>query len=286
MEITAEDLGGIEYILVDIDGASAVKQRSNSFSYTFDVGYSRFFGKGWDISVEVMDGNSNIGEAEYHINSLWEGIYDLLEELALKLKKLADGLYDIWPYYKLEPFPAYYQGIFGLCAALSCLEIAEYYFMFWESLLTVQIRSKQAEYVENMMIRYPDNYTEKNKWIHNGMYLKTEREYLQSIGVYEKETEDDLDFFTDLGLPTFNELKSQIMSQRDPVFARFEDYYSKGEPGGHAVVIVGFYNLPWGKYGIIRDTNDLSLGTYGVSWDYLMDHLKSFIYVDGIGQAG
>ena len=285
VKINANDIGGIEYITVDIDGASPYTQYTDSFNHKFDVGYDRYFGSGWDIDVEVMDGNDNIGEADHHINSLWEDVYDLFVELVLFLKKVAEGLFDVWPYFRLVPFPGYWQGPFGLCSAMSCLEIAHYYFRSWENLVTVQLWSKQEEYVENKMKTDPDDFDDDNRWIHNGMYLKTMVNYFEAIMVYERISEDDYDDTTDLGDPTFSELKTELMIYRDPVCGRFGDYYNKGSDSGHAIVIVGFWDLPWGEYGIIQDSN-IAITTYPLCWDYMMDHLWQFIYVDGIGRAG
>ncbi|NQT82759.1 hypothetical protein HQ563_07035, partial [bacterium] len=101
--------------------------------------------------------------------------------------------------------------------------------------------------------------------------------YYQAIGVFEKQDTD----------PTFNEIKDQIMGQRDPVVGRFKDYYGTGSDSGHAVAIIGYHDAGWfGKYCIIQDTN-VTVVTYPMSWSYLQSHRRPyFIYVDGSGMAG
>ena len=167
----------------------------------------------------------------------------------------------------LKPFPKYWQGWFGLCAAMSVLEIAHYYFIS-DTLDDVKTKSGDDD-------------------VYDGMSLDEERAYLQDIGVYESETENDQDSSTSLGYISFDEVLNQISIERDPIFARFTDFYNEGGSSGHAVVIIGYYQFIFGKFVLVVDSNiSMFAGPYFVDWEYAKDHDKSFIYVDGIGMAG
>ena len=171
------------------------------------------------------------------------------------------NLLGYWPnlegYSELVSFPHYWQGFYGLCAAHSCLEVAHYYYHTEESLETVQEKSGQ-----------PTS-------IYNGMNIYTIVNYLTAIDVYEEAEYS----------PTFDQVKFQIQDQKDPIIGCFYDYYDEDSESGHAVVIVGYYDSPWGDYCVIVDTNRI-FTTYLRSWEDIVTHLAFFLYTDGVGMAG
>ena len=161
----------------------------------------------------------------------------------------------------------YYQGVWGLCAALSCLEIAHYYFKL-ETLETVSTKSGDPN-------------------VYDGMYLNNIRSFLQAINVYEKETEDDGISSTTLEQISFDEVVSQVTFERDPILGTFIDYYDEGSSVGHAVVIIGYYNLVFAKFLIVVDSNfSPFIGPYLLEYNYADNHNNNFIYTDGIGMSG
>ncbi len=170
-----------------------------------------------------------------------------------------DWAVDHSTYYELWPFPRYCQGGYGLCAALTCLEIAHYYCLNSETLATVSSRSGDSD-------------------VCDGMYNYEVLDYLQDADV-------DLFEATDTD-PTFDDIKKQIRDEKDPVYGMFDDYYSIGSSQGHYLAIVGFYDAGlYGKYCIVQDTN-VAVVTYPMSWIYLQAHKQSyFVYVDGVGMA-
>jgi hypothetical protein len=205
---------------------------------------------GFDIEVTVTDLNGNVRKAKKHLDSFLEWVQGGVEDFW-------DWMVDHSIYYELKPFPRYWQGEYGLCAALTCLEVAHYYFILDD---LDDVKDKSGD----------DDVT-------NGMSGEEQTNYYDAIGVLEREDFD----------PSFSEIKDQIMGQRDPVVGRFLDYYGTGSDEGHAVAIIGYHDLgPLGQYCIIQDTN-VTIVTYSMSWDYLKAHRKAyFIYVDGSGMAG
>jgi hypothetical protein len=257
VKVKAQDQGSsskIKSIKVKVSSAHS-SDSATDYDGDFDENlYVQWFSgavvSGFDIEVTVTDLNGNVRKAEKHLQSFLEWVQGGVEAAR-------DWVVDQAVYYELEPFPRYWQGPFGLCAALACLEVAHYYFIP-DTLEDVSSKSGDTD-------------------VYNGMYNYEVVDYLTAIGVFEKEDSD----------PTFAEIKDQIMNQSDPVYGMFDDYYSSGSSQGHYVAIIGFYDMgPLGKYCIIQDTN-VTIVTYPMPWSYLESHKQSyFVYVDGSGMAG
>jgi len=257
VKVKAEDQGSqskIKSIKVKVSATGSSDSKTDYDSDFDHKLYIQWFSgavvSGFDIEVTVTDLNGNVRKKKKHLQSFLEWVEGGVEAAR-------DWVVDQSIYYELKPFPRYWQGTYGLCAALTCLEIAHYYFIL-DTLADVQSKSGDDD-------------------VTNGMGGDEQTAYYDAIGVLERQDYD----------PTFSEIKSQIMGQRDPVVGRFEDYYSTGSDEGHAVAIIGFYDAGiFGKYCIIQDTN-VTVVTYPMSWNYLQAHRKAyFIYVDGAGMAG
>lgn len=257
VKVKAEDQGSqskIESIKVKVSSAySSDPETDYDGDFDHDIYIEWFSGavvSGFDIEVTVTDRNGNVRKVTKHLQSFLEWVQGGVEAAR-------DWVADNSVYYELDPFPRYWQGPFGLCAALSCLEVAHYYFIV-DDLDDVSSKSGDSD-------------------VYNGMYNYEVVDYLRAIGVFEREDSD----------PTFAEIKDQIVNQFDPVYGMFDDYYSSGSSQGHYLAIIGFYDAgPLGKYCIMHDTN-VTVVTYPMSWSYLESHKQSyFVYVDGIGMAG
>ena len=257
VHVKAADQGSaskIQSIKVTVASAgSSDTETENDSDFEQDLHVQWFSGavvSGFDIDVSITDLNGNVRKATKHLQSFLEWVQGGVEAAR-------DWAADHAVYYELDPFPRYWQGPFGLCAALTCLEVAHYYFIL-DDLDDVSSKSGDSD-------------------VYNGMYNYEVVDYLTAIGVLEKEDSD----------PTFDEIKDQIVNQFDPVYGMFDDYYSSGSSQGHYLAIIGFYDAgPLGKYCIMQDTN-VTVVTYPMSWGYLESHKQSyFVYVDGIGMAG
>ncbi len=257
VRVEAEDQGTpakIAYIKVKVSSArdsDTKKVYSGDFDKTLRIDwFSGAVVSGFDIRAEVKDLNGNVRIKKAHLDSFTEWVQGGVEDAW-------DWTVDNSIYYEITPFPRYWQGDYGLCAALSCLEIAHYYGQVGEDLDTVAEKSGDDD-------------------VYDGMYAYEIRNYLTMTNLYEDESTS----------PSFSDVKTQIMAQRDPILGTFEDYYSSGVTMGHAVNIVGYYDpLLGGEYAIVVDTN-VTVVTYPMDWDYLMDHLWRLFYVDGVGMGG
>jgi len=306
IRLKAEDQGiqeKIKYIKVSVSttlDSDSKTDHDGDFNHTLKIRWlSGTKLSGVTIDVEVKDLNGNVRRTSKYIPGFADWV-----KLKSGLEEFLHWAVDTEKYYELSPWSWLFQGDYGACAALSCLEIASYYGKvdygklvlapMKERVRDVQKKSGQEEYVQEWLdwqqekektdpdYPFKNKLEEKNKWVENGMYLVTERQYLNEIKVYETETENDQNPDTNLGKPTFDQVKTQIRDQKDPVFARFKDYYGTGSEEGHAVVIVGYYDMGrLGQYCIIFDTN-FGKTIFPKDWNWVTDHLKSFIYVNGV----
>ncbi len=259
VEVKAQDQGSqskIESIKVKVSSSGSSDSKTD-YDGDFDHNlYIQWFSgavvSGFDIEVTVTDLNGNVRKAKKHLDSFLEWVQGGVEEAL-------DWAVDHSAYYELWPFPRYCQGDYGLCAAMTCLEIAHYYCLNEETLATISSRSGD-----------PD--------VCDGMFNSEVVDYFQDPAV-------DLFEATDSD-PTFDEIKQQIKDQKDPVYGMFDDYYNQGATQGHYVAIVGYYDAGvFGKYCIIQDTN-VTVVTYPRLWSDLEAHKQSyFVYVDGVGMA-
>ncbi|MFP4051863.1 MAG: C39 family peptidase [Thermoplasmata archaeon] len=169
-------------------------------------------------------------------------------------------------YFELFPFPTYYQGSYGLCAALCCKMVARYY-------------GHDATIEE---INKTFNYN-----VYEGMYSDDVIEYINKTGYYEDKIKKKK--FN----KTFNEIKTQLNEQKDPIVVTgLDDFYEAIgiSSESHDVVIVSYYEDDGEKGVVIADSHIAVTGyTYMVSWDYLKEHLKDngdkLIFTEGNGMA-
>jgi hypothetical protein len=152
---------------------------------------------GFDIQVEVKDLNGNVRKATKHLDSFVEWV--------------AGGVEDAWDwiihqdvYYQLPGFPARYQGVFGLCAAYTCLEVAEWY--------------NRPQWLLGVA-GVQDLSQATTNYVWDGMYCSQETNYYSAIGVLQG---------TDAS-PTYSRLKQEIQGEKDPVVGNFQDFYNEGD---------------------------------------------------------
>ncbi len=259
VKVKAEDQGTqskIESIKVTVASAYS-SDTETEYDGNFDKNlhvqwFSGGVVSGFDITVTVTDLNGNVRKAKKHLDGF-------VEWVAGGVEAACEWLADQATYYELTPFPRYCQGPYGLCAAMACLGIAHYYCLNSETLATVESRSGDDDICNGM-----SNYEVVN--------------YLRDPAVNLWEATDTH--------PTFDEIKQQLQTEKDPVYGMFDDYYSSGSAQGHYLAIVGYFESDlFGKYCIMQDSN-VTVVTYPVSWDYLMDHFQEyFVYVNGVGMA-
>lgn len=166
----------------------------------------------------------------------------------------AVGLGGWWAdhYYMIQDVPTYSQILRGgLCAALSCLEVAHYYGHTSENLDDI----KPYCYDIN-----PDG-SKKYRNVEDGMYPVEARDYLNNLGHFE----------TMINTPTWSEIIKQIHDESNPIIGFFNYYLGWGKPededNNHAVVIIGYTDTWLGKYVFVIDTSLPFLSPYPILWN-------------------
>ncbi len=172
-------------------------------------------------------------------------------------------------YFELTPFPTYYQGPHGLCAALCCKMVARYY---GHDATIEEIEDRSGD----------DN-------VYDGMTDSQSNKYLKKVDYFETYIEKP-DFIKNY---SFNDIINQLEQEKDPIIASgLTDFYEAIgiSSDSHDAMIIGYYEDKGEKGVVIADSNIAVTGyTYTVSWDYLMDHLTNidgFVFTEGDGMAG